>query len=100
MSRGRHTRAPAALAQRAIAGIVPGDHVCASFGSDEEHRAIVARYARQALDRDELETEIAALEGRREQVRADLVRYEESTGSALVRAKDVKPFSIPIEHRE
>jgi MerR family transcriptional regulator/heat shock protein HspR len=48
--------------------------------------------------RDELEAEIEALEGRREQVRADIVRYEQ-TGSALVRAKDVKPFTIPIEHR-
>jgi anti-anti-sigma regulatory factor len=39
----------ASLAQRAIGGIVPGDHVCASFGSDEEHGAIVAGYAREAL---------------------------------------------------
>ncbi len=36
-----------------MAGIVPGDHVCASFGSDEEHQAIVGRYARQALRRGE-----------------------------------------------
>jgi anti-anti-sigma regulatory factor len=36
-----------------VAGIVPGDHVCASFGSDEEHQAIVGRYARQALRRGE-----------------------------------------------
>ena len=49
--------------------------------------------------RDELEAEIAALEGRREEVRADIVRYEAGAGSALVRAKDVKPFTIPIEHR-
>jgi MerR family transcriptional regulator/heat shock protein HspR len=48
--------------------------------------------------RGELEAEIEALEGRREQVRADIVRYEQ-TGSALVRAKDIKPFTIPIEHR-
>lgn len=41
------------LAQHAVAGIVPGDHVCASFGSDEEHRAIVGRCARQALRRGE-----------------------------------------------
>jgi anti-anti-sigma factor len=39
------------LAQRAIAGIVPGDHVCASFGSDDEHGAIVAGFARGALAR-------------------------------------------------
>jgi anti-anti-sigma regulatory factor len=37
------------LAQRAIAGIVPGDHVCASYGSDDEHGAIVAGFARGAL---------------------------------------------------
>jgi anti-anti-sigma factor len=43
--------AHSSLAQRAIAGIVPGDHVCASFGSDEEHGAIVAGYARGALSR-------------------------------------------------
>jgi len=48
--------------------------------------------------RDELEAEIEALEGRREQVRADIVRYEQ-TGSALVRAKDIKPLPIPIERR-
>jgi anti-anti-sigma factor len=39
----------ASLAQRAISGIVPGDHVCASFGSDDEHAAIVGGYAREAL---------------------------------------------------
>jgi hypothetical protein len=36
-----------------MAGIVPGDHVCASFSTDDEHQAIVARYARQALRRNE-----------------------------------------------
>jgi hypothetical protein len=41
------------LARHAVTGIVPGDHVCASFGSDEEHQAIVGRYARQALRRGE-----------------------------------------------
>jgi MerR family transcriptional regulator, heat shock protein HspR len=49
--------------------------------------------------RDELQAEIEALEGRREQVRADIVRYEHAKGSELVRAKDVKPFTIPIERR-
>ena len=51
--RVRRPRIAASLAQRAVAGILPGDHVCASFGSDEEHRAIVARYAREALARNE-----------------------------------------------
>ncbi len=49
--------------------------------------------------RDELMAEIGELEGRRAQVHADLVRYEAGTGSALVRAKDIKSFTIPIDHR-
>ena len=51
--RVRRARAAVCLAQHAAAGIVPGDHVCASFGSDAEHQAIVGRYARQALRRGE-----------------------------------------------
>ncbi len=59
------------------------------------------RERERALERrrDELQAEIAELEGRREQVRADIVRYEGGKGSALVRAKDVKPFTIPIDQR-
>ena len=49
--------------------------------------------------RAELEAEIEALEGRREQVRADIVRYEKAKGVQLVRSKDVKPFEIPIDRR-
>ena len=49
--------------------------------------------------RAELETEIQALEGRREQVRADLVRYQ-GAGSTLVRAKDSQPLTIPIERSD
>jgi len=49
--------------------------------------------------RDALQAEIEALEGEREQVRADLVRYEKAKGSELVRARDVKPFMIPIQRR-
>lgn len=49
--RFRRSRVVAGLAQRAVAGIVPGDHACASFGSDEEHQAIVGRYAHAALCR-------------------------------------------------
>ncbi|MBA3327786.1 MAG: MerR family transcriptional regulator [Solirubrobacterales bacterium] len=46
--------------------------------------------------RRELEAEIIELEGRRERVRADLVRYEGTRGE-LVRARDARPFTIPIE---
>ena len=49
--------------------------------------------------RGELEQEIALLEGKREQVKAEIVRYEGAKGAALVRAKDIQPFTIPIEHR-
>lgn len=49
----QRTRVSASLARRAVAGIVPGDHVCASYGSDDEHRALVGRFARQALRRNE-----------------------------------------------
>lgn len=52
-SRFRRSRVAASLAQHTMAGIVPGDHVCASFGTDAEHRALVGRYARQALRRGE-----------------------------------------------
>jgi len=38
----------------------------------------------------ELAREIAGLEQRREQVRADLVRYEAQPGSTIVRAEDVR----------
>jgi len=51
--RWRRSCAAGSLARHAVVGIVPGDHVCASFGSDEEQQAIVARYARQALRRGE-----------------------------------------------
>jgi hypothetical protein len=51
--RVEHGTDGASLARRAVAGIVPGDHVCASYGSDDEHQAIVAGYARQALRRNE-----------------------------------------------
>jgi anti-anti-sigma factor len=39
------------LAARPLAGLVPGDHVCCSYGSDDEQQAIVGRHARDALDR-------------------------------------------------
>ncbi len=45
----RRSQVTAALARRAVAGIVPGDHVCASFGGDAEHQAIVGRFARGAV---------------------------------------------------
>jgi MerR family transcriptional regulator/heat shock protein HspR len=47
----------------------------------------------------QLQEEIAVLEDRRDEVRADLVRYEERPGSAIVRAADVRPRrrTIPVE---
>ena len=47
--------------------------------------------------RDALQAEIEALEGRREEVKAEIVRYETAKGSALVRAKDIRPYTIPIQ---
>jgi MerR family transcriptional regulator, heat shock protein HspR len=66
---------------------------------EEQLERMRRRVAALEHRRDELQAEIAELEGRREQVRADLVRYEAGAGSALVRAKDIKPFTIPIERR-
>jgi MerR family transcriptional regulator/heat shock protein HspR len=66
---------------------------------EEQLERMRRRVAALERRRDELQAEIAALEGRREEVRADIVRYEGGTGSSLVRAKDVKPFTIPIDHR-
>ncbi len=63
-----------------------------------EQQLVQARRRVAALERrrGELEAEIQALEGRREQVKAEIVRYEGAKSSALVRAKDIKPFTIPI----
>jgi MerR family transcriptional regulator/heat shock protein HspR len=43
-----------------------------------------------------LQDEIASLEHRRDEVRADLVRYERRPGADLVRAADVKPAATRI----
>ena len=54
-----------------------------------------------ALERrsSQLQEEIACLEDRRDEVRADLVRYEARPGSAMVRAADVRPprRRIPVD---
>jgi MerR family transcriptional regulator/heat shock protein HspR len=64
-----------------------------------EQQLIQARRRVAALERrrGELEAEIQALEGRREEVKAEIVRYEGAKGAALVRPKDIKPFTIPIQ---
>ncbi len=56
----------------------------------------VTRLERRAA---ELQDEIAALEDRRDEVRADLVRYQARPGSEIVRAADVRPArrTIPVE---
>jgi MerR family transcriptional regulator/heat shock protein HspR len=46
--------------------------------------------------RRELEQEVGALEGRRDEVRAEIVRYEKAAGSEIVRARDARPFTIPV----
>jgi MerR family transcriptional regulator/heat shock protein HspR len=61
---------------------------------ERTRRKVAALERRRA----ELEQEIAGLEGRREEVKAEIVRYEEAKGSALVRARDIRPYTIPI-HR-
>lgn len=47
----------------------------------------------------QLQEEIAALEERRDEVRADLVRYERAPGTSVVRADDVRPGrrTIPVQ---
>ena len=62
---------------------------------ERTRRRVAALERRRA----ELEAEIVSLEGRREAVKADIVRYEAGTSWALVRVKDVKPFTIPIQRR-
>jgi MerR family transcriptional regulator/heat shock protein HspR len=64
-----------------------------------EQQLMQARRRVAALERrrGELEAEIQALEGRREEVKAEIVRYEGAKGAALVRPKDLKPFTIPIQ---
>jgi MerR family transcriptional regulator/heat shock protein HspR len=47
----------------------------------------------------EREAASVGLGGGRAEGRADNVGYEKAKGSALVRVKDVKPFTIPIERR-
>ena len=44
----------------------------------------------------EVQAEIAQLEDRRDEVRADLVRYERGPGSEVVRAADVRPVRRTI----
>jgi MerR family transcriptional regulator/heat shock protein HspR len=60
---------------------------------ERTRRRVVALERRRA----QLEAEIEALEGRREQVKAEIVRYEGAKGASLVRPRDIKPFTIPIQ---
>ena len=59
---------------------------------EEQLRRMVARV--KALERRsaQLQEEIACLEDRRDEVRADLVRYEARPGSEIVRAADARPL--------
>src|SRR2546423_745422 len=40
-------------AARALAGLMPGDHTCCVFGSDDEQKAIVGRFGSDSLGRGE-----------------------------------------------
>jgi anti-anti-sigma factor len=42
-----------ALAGRVLAGVCAGDHVCCTFGADDEQQALVGRFAGDAMARDE-----------------------------------------------
>ncbi len=59
---------------------------------ERTRRRVIALERRRA----ELEDEITGLEGKREEVRKDIVRYQGTRGE-LVRAKDVRAFTIPIQ---
>jgi len=63
---------------------------------EEQLRRTRRRVAALEHRRAELETEIKGLEGKRDAVRKDLVRYQGSRGE-LVRTKDARPFTIPID---
>jgi anti-anti-sigma factor len=39
------------LTARPVAGLLPGDHVCCTFGSPDEQQAIVGHHARNAINR-------------------------------------------------
>jgi MerR family transcriptional regulator/heat shock protein HspR len=62
---------------------------------DRASRRVEALAARA----EQLENEIAGLEARRDEVRADLVRYQQAPGSQMVRAADVRPprRRIPVD---
>ncbi|MDX6690358.1 MAG: MerR family transcriptional regulator, heat shock protein HspR [Solirubrobacteraceae bacterium] len=64
---------------------------------EEQLRRMQRRVTALEARRRQLEAEVASLEGRRDQAKADLVRYVGSPGGEIVRAIDVKPFTIPIE---
>ena len=57
----------------------------------------VKRVAALQRGRAEVESGIEALDGRREEVKAEIVRYEAAKGSSLVRATDIRPYTIPIQ---
>jgi MerR family transcriptional regulator/heat shock protein HspR len=63
---------------------------------EEQLRRMVGRV--KALERRsaQLQQEIACLEDRRDEVRADIVRYEARPGSEIVRAADARPLRRSI----
>jgi anti-anti-sigma factor len=44
---------PCQHAARAVSGVLPGDHACFTFGTDDEQAGLVGRYVRDAIERNE-----------------------------------------------
>jgi MerR family transcriptional regulator, heat shock protein HspR len=64
---------------------------------EEQLRRMQRKVTALELRRKQLEAEVATLEGRRDRAKAELVRYVGSPSGEIVRARDARPFTIPIE---
>jgi MerR family transcriptional regulator/heat shock protein HspR len=64
---------------------------------EEQLRRMQRKVSALELRRKQLEAEVATLEGRRDRAKAELVRYVGAPSGEIVRAQDVRPFTIPIE---
>jgi MerR family transcriptional regulator, heat shock protein HspR len=64
---------------------------------EEQLRRMQRKVSALELRRKQLEAEVATLEGRRDRAKAELVRYVGAPSGEIVRAQDVRPFTIPID---